>query len=143
MAYENIMKILNHLIAFSIISLSGCSTHTKYFDAPQSVTTINWKGEMYLARDRIQVLEFAGTLKPIDTGVPIAIKCMGGETGLLLKGVPRKLQNRASKNEPIQVALILWDTQNWLGVDKQVYSLGQFESSIHVSYLKVIDSNEP
>jgi hypothetical protein len=78
----------------------------------------------------VRIATWAGTLKPIDTGLPFEVAAAKGQTGTVLRVDDR-------------IALVRWDRQIWskrrLGFFKgQTVGLDAFETTINADWLEPI-----
>jgi len=99
-----------------------------------------WEGRAFRKGDLVRIAEWGGTFKPQETGSPDEVDADYGHTGRLLSGERRsKSDSATSSTEPVQIVRIRWVPQKWKinGQDRWV-ELGEFEATIHVSYLEVV-----
>ena len=105
----------------------------------------SWKGKMFCKGDRVRIVIPAGIRKPSATGHYTGVYSRPGQTGTVVRGEKRKATSYVTPDpdEPIQVVLVKWDRQQWMerGCVQRV-TLDEFEDTIHVSYLEVIEKAE-
>ena len=80
---------------------------------PAEAAPVVWEGRTFRPGDRVRVASRAGTAKPAETPNGLELDRDAGKTGVLVSGVPRPPQYRASPDEPIQLVLVRWDAQPW------------------------------
>lgn len=90
-----------------------------------------YEGRIFKANDRVYIAEYAGTMKPEESGHSTEVDGDVGRTGTVL----RKYQRSSGEN---WLLVIRWDAQEWReSQGGRKVRLGQFEDSIHPCYLKV------
>jgi hypothetical protein len=94
---------------------------------------LTYEDRSFKAKDRVYIAEYAGTMKPEETGHPNELDGDAGRTGTVL----RKYQRSSGEN---WLLVIQWDAQEWReSQGGHKVRLGPFEDSIHPCYLKVSD----
>ncbi|MEZ4266517.1 MAG: hypothetical protein R3F39_09070 [Myxococcota bacterium] len=134
--------------AFCVLvsSLSACA-HSKpaqtTTEAPEDshYPTVEWKGFTFRAGQKVRIENRAGTFKPVDTGAATDVVAAPGHLGVVLGGETRKPSAHFTPpaNEPIQLLRVRWFKQTWKTETGASVPLGEFESTIHVEYLRTAD----
>ena len=109
-------------------------------DDPRYVTTLEWKGTTFNAGDRVELPSSKGSRKPPEgSGITEFIKPSRSSTGTFLRAVQRRstLILKVPDGYPIDIAIVRWDAQEWLGVDDKVYFIEEFVGCVHVAELDV------
>lgn len=109
---------------------------------PTQVTpAVKWEERTLRAGERVRIASWAGTFKPEDTRAAVEVDAGPGQRGVILRGESREntWHFPVDPNEPIQVVRVRWDAQRWKqhGSEQQI-ELGEFEATIHVSYLELV-----
>lgn len=111
---------------------------------------IVWKNAVFGLGDRVQTISKSGTTKPVDSGHSVELISDEGKIGTIIdfteKGIPsyiplkmRRMTRSIIDTRAIEVAIVRWDKQEWQETTSgQKVTIGEFDSRIHVSYLKVI-----
>ncbi|HEX2831995.1 MAG TPA: hypothetical protein VHW00_03215 [Thermoanaerobaculia bacterium] len=109
--------------------------------ATQVTQTVQWEERTLRAGDRVRIARWAGTFKPEDTRAAVEVDAAPGQRGVILRGESRENSWHfpIDPNEPIQVVRVRWDAQPWKqhGREQRI-DLGEFEATIHVSYLEIV-----
>ena len=102
-------------------------------------STVVWEGRTFRRGDRVRIAKWAGTFKPEETGAAVEVQAAEGHVGVVISGEKRKSTDTINPNEPIQIVRVRWLPQKWKASEgDRSLDLPQFEATIHVSYLEVI-----
>ena len=149
-------KITIILIGF-IVAFCVLTTKTqKKASTETEIDEMIWQGKIFRKGDRVKINEEAGVFDPQETGHKTGIIAATGKTGTIVRGVKRQENQfiKPASDEPIQMALVKWDKQEWnetIDEDSPLYldendnftpgkkvKLKSFEAPIHVDYLNVV-----
>lgn len=144
--------LLGFIVAFCVLTIKT----QKRVSMQKDIDEIIWQGKTFRKGDRVKINEEAGVFSTQETKHRMEIIAAVGKTGTVIRGVNREANQfiNPKPDEPIQMALIKWDKQEWnetIDEDSPQYidendnftpgrkvKLKSFEAVIHADYLDVI-----
>ncbi len=76
-----------------------------------TLATLTFEGTTFKSNDRVRVTQFAGTVKPIESGHPKDLDLGPGRLGTFLGG--QRLENYKGYGVTVELAIVRWDAQTW------------------------------
>lgn len=131
------MKIFTPLLALIFLLFYGCSSTKVELHQKSQPNSIQWQDKIFTIGDKVRVRSWAGVIQPERSGFTVPLTVNEGQTGKVIGFAERKLEQRESKNEPLQLVIVKWDSQPWYVTHSKSKwePLPEFETSIHADYL--------